>query len=88
MKNILKHIFGNLRAKSFNKYLASNLIEIGISEKFNFEIFLILIFHIITMIKSNNWPKTLLELEEKIKKFHFIFDKQCNMSIIFQYQVT
>ena len=36
-KNILI-IGGSLRAKSFNKYLASNLIEIG-HEKFNFEMF-------------------------------------------------
>ena len=36
-KNILI-IGGSLRAKSFNKYLASNLIEIG-KENFNFEIF-------------------------------------------------
>ena len=68
-KNILI-IGGSLRAKSFNKYLASNLIEIG-KEKFNFEIFsdFNLLPHYNTDDHNqDNWPKTVLELEEKIKK--------------------
>ena len=68
-KNILI-IGGSLRAKSFNKYLASNLIEIG-KQKFNFEIFsdFNLLPHYNTDDHNqDNWPKTLLELEEKIKK--------------------
>ena len=68
-KNILI-IGGSLRAKSFNKYLASNLIEIG-KENFNFEIFSdfnLLPYYNTDDHNQDNWPNTLLELEDKIRK--------------------
>jgi chromate reductase len=69
MKKNIFIIGGSLRKESYNKFLASNLVEIGKND-FNFEIFSD--FNLLPMYNTddhseNNWPSALLEIEDKIK---------------------
>ena len=69
MKKNIFIIGGSLRKKSYNKFLASNLVEIGKND-FNFEIFSD--FNLLPMYNTddhseNDWPSVLLEIGDKIK---------------------
>ena len=69
MKKNIFIIGGSLRKESYNKFLASNLVEIGKND-FNFEIFSD--FNLLPMYNTddhseNNWPSALLEIGDKIK---------------------
>ena len=68
MKKNIFIIGGSLRSKSYNKFLASNLIDIG-KDIFNFEIFSE--FNLLPMYNADdhvegNWPEILVEIGEKI----------------------